>query len=597
MERFIKYRFFKAGIFFILSLFLLSKQVLKIKADYIIYSHDDKYLYASGSAIIQIGEEKITGTRFYFSIPEWNGLVAGDVVFRGKKYDLVFLYIKKGKLLWQGIVFGGEIKFEGEKLSPPLLKFPDELKKAALYFEARQISVDENGRVKGSYVQPYTLGTPSIPVKNLILDLGKPPEKTNIRPGTLRYSREEGAFLGVMLDVKGKFYQGLYEFEYFERGIFKIPGEKRGIIFSGYGGFGKKGNKHLLDNSIFYTTSGKYLDFSLSTSREGKVFAFFTQTRISTREYEKPYYWVSSSLRFKKYEYFQPEIQAGWNYRDSYTLGVLADITPFKNVKMNLAWMKSYLEEPSLTTNTQTTQVKISYNPSIFNFTTSANVTDDLVEKTRRKDLSMNLDFTTVEFLEKSFSISFSAFLMFSKFPYGQDYSEKFSPGVRINLSGVGFEIPLGFIFTPGVDINQIWEEGKPAWTEFNYFMSVHKELWKFKISADLSMNSRYKSGGFWVEGYNNYFINGKFEFLSGASSINSVFYFNREFELERISLTGDLGLPLDFRFRFFSIYNSFQGKVSTLEAYLEKNLRNAIKVQIGYSLIMKKYFFRIIPL
>lgn len=597
MGNYTNYRFIKASIFFILTILCFSDEILKVKEGYVLYSLDDKYVYASGDLHIEVLGRSIIGKRFYFDLRKWEGVLAGDVKFNNKKYDILVLEIKDKKLQWMGMSFGEEIKREGRRLKIPVFKYPDELRKAAIYFEAKEITVNELGRVKGVNVIPYALGAPSLPMKYMVLDLGKPPDKTHLRPGTLRYTQEEGAFAGVVLDVREKIYRGAYELKYFERGLFKIPGDPRGIIFSGSGSFGRKGKPSILDNSVFYTTMGKYMDFILSSTREGKLFEFRIQNRVTTREGEKPHYWFSSSLRFKKLKFFQPVVEVGWNYYSSYVLGVSTEIIPVKNSMLSLSWVKNTQEDHEIITKTEVSSLRFSYTPSIFNLNLNASLTDDLIERTLRKDMSMNLQFKPVFFLEKSFSLTLESFFTFSRFPYGDSYSEKVNPGLRISLSSEGFLLPAGFEFLPGVDINQMWEKGKTSWTEFNYFLGLKKPLWKFTLGVDFSLNARYKSGGFWVEGYNNYYLNGRIEFKNQGSFITTVFYFNDKMELERISSMGDIGLFLGFRVRFFSIYNNLRGRLTTLETYLEKNLRNAIKLQLGYSLNLKKYFFRVIPL
>ncbi len=597
MGNFTNYRFFKILILLLLSTCMVSGEVLKVKGGYVLYSADDKYIYASGNLHIELLGNSVQGKRFYFDLKRWEGLIAGDVKFSGKEYDMMILKVKKKKLLWMGIRFANEVKTEGKGLSLPEFKYPEDLKKAAIYFEAREITVNERGRVKGTNVLPYALGAPSLPMHYMILDLGKPPDRTHLRPGTLKYTQEEGAFIGVILDVKEKAYRGTYELRYFERGLFKIPGDPRGIIFSGSGSFGKKGKPSLIDNSVFYTTMGKYMDFILSSLREGKLFEFRIQNRVTTRETEKPHYWFSSSLKFKKFKFFQPVVEVGWNYYSSYVIGISTDIIPVKNSILNLSWVKNVQEDHDIITKTEVSSIRFSYTPSIFNLNLNASLTDDLVERTLRKDMSMNLSFKPVPFLQKTFSLTVEGFFMFSRFPYGKDYSEKLSPGLRFSLSSEGFILPGGAELLPGIDVNQMWERGKTSWTEFNYFLGLKKNIWKFTLGVDLSLNSRYKSGGFWVEGYNNYFVNGRIEFKNQGSYITTIFYFNDKMELERVSSMGDVGLFFGFRFRFFSIYNNLRGRITTVETYLEKNLRNAIKLQVGYSLNLKKYFFRVIPL
>ncbi len=580
--------------------FLLFPEVkgkIEIRAKYILYSEDHKYLYAAGAVEVRIGKERIGAETLYYSVNRKEGVALGNVVFRKKSFDIVVFRLDAKKLRWRGVRFGKELKSSGDNLPLPQLVPPSELMKAALYFEAKRVVINEYGKVKGWKVQPYVLGAPSIPLPSLVLDMGKPPPKTHLRPGSLRFTREEGAMVGVALDIKEKIYDGSYEIKYFERELFKIPGTPRGIIFYGYGSLRKRGKPSLLENSIFYTSEGKYLDFSLSTFREGKLFSFSLQNRLSSREYEKPHYWLSSSLRFKKYRWFQPEVSIGWDYKKSYTLTLSTYMAPAKKLNLYLNWNRNFQETSYVTTRTETSSFRLSYSPSIFNFSTSATLSRDLMEKTSRKDLSLNLDLRPFSLLMGSVSASLSAFFLFSKFPYGKVYEEKISPGFNLRLSSYGLSLPLGFSVSPSLEIHQIWERDKTSWSEVNTFLNLERSLWKFQLSLQFNMNSRLKASGLWVEGYHNYFVNLVILFHNRASSVRATLFMNRELALKRINLNGDLGLLWGVRFRFFALYNSLTEKLSIFEGYLEKNFRNALKIQIGYSLSYRKYFFRVIPL
>ncbi len=596
MGRFTRFPWIKGGIFFLLLSLVFPGVLLKIEASYILYSQDHKYIYASGGVKVQVKGKNIKCDFLYYSVREKEGEALGDVVFMEKKYDLLVFKLGR-KVEWMGMILGEEIKREGKRINLPRIKSPEELRGAALFFEAHRVTVGEYGKVKGWDVQPYVLGAPSIPFKTLVLDHGNPPPKTNIHLGTLRFTREDGAMVGLVLDIKEKIYNGRYEARYFERGLFKLPGSPRGILLSGYGTLGKKGKNPWLEDSFFYTTEGNYLDLSLYSRREGKFFLFTVQNRVSSRQYEKPYYWLSSTLRFKKYKTFQPEISVGWNYRDSYRLSLATYINPHPSLHMDLSWTRNLQVTSYTTTSTSTSSFHLSYNPSIFNFSANALLSKDLLERTRRKDMSLNLNFRPFSLLQESLSAGFQFFFMFSSFPYGNGYYRKVSPGFRISLSAAGYSLPLGFSFIPSLDINQTWESGKISWTEFNYFLSLQRQMWKFTFSLELNGNSRYKLQNFWIEGTNNLFMNWRIMWRTSGSSASAVFYFDREMNLERVNLRGDLPLVCNTRLRFFSLYNHRLGKITIFEGYIEKNFRGAIKVQVGYSLSHKKYFVRVIPL
>ncbi len=599
MGSFTRYPFNKLA-FLLLGVFLLFPKVkdkIEIRAKYILYSEDHKYLYASGAVEVKIGKEKIKTETLYYSVRRREGVALGNTSFRGNSFHLMIFKIEKERLKWRGLRFGKKLESFGKDLPLPKLILPQDLMKAALYFEAKKVLIDKYGKVKGWQVQPYVLGAPSLPLPSLVLDLGNPPPKTHLRPGSFRFTREEGAIAGVALDIKEKIYDGSYELKYFERELFKIPGTPRGIIFYGYGSLRKRGKPSLLDNSIFYTSEGKYLDFSLSTSREGKVFSFFLQNRLSSRQYEKPHYWLSTALRFQKYRWFQPEVSLGWDYKNSYTLTLNTYMTPAKNLNLNLSWSRNNQETSYVTTRTETSSLHLSYSPSIFNFSSSATFSKDLMEKTSRKDISLNLNLRPFSLLMGSVSASVRTFFLFSEFPYGNGYEEKISPGLRLSLSSYGLSLPLGFSLSPSLDFYQIWDKGKTSWTEVNTFIDLERSIWKFQLALEFNMNSRLKATGFWVEGYHNYFVNLGLRFHNMASTLRATFFMNKELALERINLNGDLGLIWGIRLRFFALYNSFTEKLSIFEGYLEKNFRNALKIQVGYSLSYKKYFFRVIPL
>ncbi len=581
----------------LLAFALFPKELMKIKGEYIIFSRDQKYIYGGGKVEILAGGKIINGDRVYFDLNTWKGIVSGKAVIDEENYDLLVFRFKDGKFSYEGMRFEKKIVKKGKEIIPPRLISPVELRKASVYFEAKEMEVSDKGKIVGKIVIPYVLGAPSIPMKSLLLSMGKPPDKTNLRPGRIRYSKEEGAFLGVVLNLREKLYQGSYELQYFERELFKIPGDKRGIIFSGSGSFGKKGKKPIIENSIFYTTSGKNLDFTFLTSKQGKSFDFYISQRGTTNEAQKPYYWLSSGLKFKKLNFFMPGLEVGWNYCGSYSLNLYSEIHPLKKLSLDLSWAEKNVKGEGLTTKTRTSSARLSYTPSIFTLEAVGNISNDLIQETERKDLTMNLRFPALKFLEDSVSAQLEGFFLFSSFPYGNSRETKYSPGFRFSLDSSGFSLPLGFEFSPNFSVNQVWERGKTSWSEFNYFLDLQKKIWVFVFGGDFTLSSRYKTGGFWVEGYNNFYLKGKIGINSGRTSFFVYFYYNKEFFLERATTSGEIYLPLNFRVRLFSVYNNYTGEISTLEAYLEKDIRHAIRLQLGYSLALKKYFFRVIPL
>jgi hypothetical protein len=70
-------------------------------------------------------------------------------------------------------------------------------------------------------------------------------------------------------------------------------------------------------------------------------------------------------------------------------------------------------------------------------------------------------------------------------------------------------------------------------------------------------------------------------------------FYFNDDLALENISLTNRVNFPFDITLSSFFLFYKQENKFQSIEIFIEKKIRNKIKIQGGYSLALKRFFLK----
>jgi hypothetical protein len=220
------------------------------------------------------------------------------------------------------------------------------------------------------------------------------------------------------------------------------------------------------------------------------------------------------------------------------------------------------------------------------------------VEAAVRQNFSVNLRLKPLRFLMDNISMDIASFYMFSSLPYGEQTRTRISPGLNFALRSAGARLPLRFVLIPTFTFNHLWDNREENFTDFNYSLSLQKEIGKFTGSVDYTLASRYRAENFWIQGNNRQNLNLNLQLNDQEKySVLMRFYFNNNLDLENISFTGRWDLFHDLRFSSFLLYYSREKKFQTLEVFLEKTFKKRIKIQGGYSLALKRFFIKFLTL
>ena len=238
------------------------------------------------------------------------------------------------------------------------------------------------------------------------------------------------------------------------------------------------------------------------------------------------------------------------------------------------------------------------FSSSILNLSSVLNISDNILQATQNRNFSTHLKFKTLFLLGKNVSINISPYYLFSSIPSQDTETTHISPGINADIKSAGVIFPLDFVVVPSLTVHHVWDNLDVDQTEFNYLLSLKKIFWKMSCSLDYSMVSRYRSEGFWVEGYNVKNINLRVEIKEKDKySLGLRMYYNDDLKLENMTFTGEVFFPLNIKFSAFLLYYVIEDKFQSVEVFLEKKFSNIFKLQCGYSLALKKFFVKFFTL
>jgi len=595
MARLIKYLFLSL-LFVETSVLIFAGESLYFKGDYFIYSDDLDYIYGSGKIVLTYESLTIRGDIVYFDIKNLKGVIYGDIHVKKNEYEkrCNALFFRVFPLEFLCEIYLDNINKEGIKDVEDFVikKSPDNLKKSALYYEFREFKINKDRKIKAKKVIPFVMGLISIPLKKLTIKRGKIPEKTMLYFKNINYSELDGVSLSLLFRLRNKLMKGDYDFKFYDRKLFKNSDEKRGVLVSGQGGVFFNKNK-FLDLSAFLNSGDKSFNLTLSHKKDCKYFSYSLSQNISGREHLQTFFELSSNLTFKKMRYIQPTLSFTHNLKSSYAYKISTPLNIWKKMNLNIGMERKILRD-NFRSDMLDISTSLKADLSLISLSSDLNFAKDMLEESIRKNFSVSMNLKPLLFLDSNVSIDISSFYMFSELPYVETSYKRITPGVNVNVSSSGILLPAGFVIYPSFIFNQVWNNKESNSTNFNHLLSIEKELGKFRFSLDYSLISRYKSENFWVEGYNSKNINVNFEFKNESNySFYLKFYFNDNLALENISLTNRVNLPFDITLSSFFLFYKQENKFQSIEIFIEKKVRNKIKIQGGYSLALKRFFLK----
>lgn len=596
----------------------LEAEWFRYKGDYFIYSDDINYLYGSGNITLKPGRSniEIKGDLLYLRIGGITGVIYGnvrvlhfnkdqkekdlDTAVKEEKYDAVFFKGIPAKMLM--VSYKDKIELTGDlELNPYFKHFekktPEELKKdSTLYFEFREFRINENRKIIAKTVIPYMMGLPTVPLRKFTVRRGAWLDRTLLGFRNVNYSGVEGLSVAFYLRMREKFIKGDNNIKLYERDLFGLEGPKRGILFSGKNNFLLK-KKNILETSTLLNSGEQSFNFRFGHRMNFKFFSYSLSQVISGQKNRPTFIEFTSDLTINKLKLIVPRFQFSHDWKKSYSYRFSTPLNLLKNLSLNTSWQRKIIKD-SYRLDTSDFSTSLHFNAPLFSLSSNYNFSKNLVEAAIRKNFSVNLKLKPLRFLMNNVSMDISSFYMFSSLPYGEQNMTRISPGMNIGIRSAGALMPLGLHLIPSFTFNHLWDNQEEDFTDFNYALSLQKEIGNFRSSVDYVLASRYRAENFWIEGSSRQNLNLNLE-LNDKKSYSFLlrFYYNNNLDLENISFTGQWNLFYDLRFSSFLLYYNQEKKFRTLEVFIEKTFKKRIKIQGGYSLALKRFFVKVLTL
>lgn len=596
---------------------LAADEKLRFKGDYFIYSDDFNYIYGGGNIVMTGHGMELKGDALYMEIGTTSGILYGNVTVKQLKkpkkkaktkqpapgtYNAV--YFKGIPTSWLTVSYGEKVKTEGASyLAPYYIHFakhsPAKLEKeSSLYFEFREFWINNNRRIKARYVIPYAMGVATMPLRSFTVRRGAWAEKTLVAFQNFNYSAVNGLAVKFYLRTRESFFKGDHKVYLSERSIFGLDGAKRGIRFSGGGNIMVKKKKFMAITNMWNSVEQTY-NVRLSHVKDSKLFRYSISQDISGRKDLATFFQLRTDLTYKGIKFIKPRVDLSHDWKKSFAYKFSTPLNLWKKLSLNFSWGRRIIRD-TYRSDTTDFATSMGFNGKLFNLSSNYNYTTNLVEDTVRQNFSANVGLKPIYFLHENVHFDISTFCNFSSIPSGDETLTRFSPGLNIAVRSAGARLPLGFKLVPGFTFNHLWDSDKQKQTfsDFNYSLSLQKEIGPFLGSIDYNLASRYRARGFWLEGNNRRSMNVSLNYKHrDIHSILMRFYFNNAMALETISLTGQITLPWDLRFSSFVLYYYREDQFRTTEIFLEKTFRKRIKIQGGYSLALKRFFIKFITM
>ena len=355
--------------------------------------------------------------------------------------------------------------------------------------------------------------------------------------------------------------------------------------------------KKILNLSTLLNTGDQSFNLTLDHRRDVKYFRYSISQSISGRKDVPVVYNFSALFTLTKLKVIEPSFGFTHNLKHSYTYNISTPIKIWKKLLLNLNLdrkvIKDEVESSALGFSTS-----LNFSSSLLNLSSVFNLSKNILDATQNRNFSLNFNFKPLYFFDKNISLTVSPYYMYSTVPSDDTSLSRTTPGINAEIKSIGVILPGDFLFIPSVHVNHIWDNMDVDQTEFKYMLSLKKELNIFAFSLDYSLNSRYRSGDLWVEGYNikNLTFNAELKNIN-KYSVNMRFYLNNDMALENITFSGEIFFPWDIKFSSFLLYYVDQDKFQTIEVFIEKKFGNHFKIQGGYSLALKKFFLKLVSL
>ncbi len=595
MEKYIRSLFPEILFIILTNVIFAGFPLMLVEGDYLLYSEANRYLFGAGNIKVKIKDMIITGEYLFFDIKSFKGKIVGKVSLNQEKdiYDEIIFDPFSEK--FTKLAFKEKIVVMGKKknIFPPPEKTLKDLKNSAIYYELRKAEIFKSKKIVGYTVIPYLMGVPSFPVKKLLLKKGEIFEKSTIFLKSIKYDDFYGLSFTPSFIIRSKGVNGEFDFRFFERELFGVSGKDRGLNISGNTSFKLK-NQKALDLTGFYFSDSNSYNLNFSHKNSIGPLSFSLNQNISKVAAENTTYNLEADFRANRIKYISPFLNINYDYKKSYSYLIGTPLKILKNTELFFVYSRKKTKG-DFASDTSSFRSSLNFSSSLIELNSNFNLKKDFIEDSLKKDFTLNFSTPDLIIL-KNINFNLSPFYSFSSYPLGKEMYKKNSFGFNFSVNSAGIKLPLGFSLYPNFMIYQNWERDRDSKTNFNYFFNVQKKAGIFNFTLNYSLSSSYKTDGFWTEGYNLSGINLRVGVKSEDSyNIYLNFFFNDSNTLENISSKLEIRFFTDWRIFSFSIYNNKNKELRTFEVFLEKIIKNSFKIQGGYSLLLKRFFVKLI--
>lgn len=573
-----------------------SDKTIRADGHFFIYNDTLKLIFGSGEISLILGDIILHGDILYYDVNARRGILYGgprpEPPGAPAGWDIVFFQGSPPRLLYEKLGKIAEIRGD------PSLRFQirkpglQEFKDTALFFEFSRFEVNHTGRVRAEFVIPYIMGLPSMPLKQFTLNRGEISDRSSFTFKDVNYSQREGLSLDTHLRLRLNPVRGDFSIKAYERGLFKLSGIRRGLLYSGQLDFQPR-KTSILVLTVLGNTGDKSFNLSLSHEHKTDSLKYRFSQQFSGRSGAELFTEFRSWLQWTPFSGFSPELSFRHNWESSYSYRVSAPIRISRKLKLRLGLERRIIREAF-----QSDQMDVSGNLDFqshwFSLTSGYRINRDMINAVNRRNFSTQLTFTPIHFFQRNISLSITPFYLFNSFPSGEVIQTSSSPGIRFNLRSLGLELPLGLRLEPAFHFHHLWDGLSDDMTDFQTNLVLSRDFGPLCLSTAYSLASRFRSKGFWVEGNHTRNLHLIATLHSGdLTHLQLRFTMDNDLKLETCTWNGRVRLPWRMTLSSFAIYYIHGDRFQTVEIFLEKTFKRKLRIQGGYSLALKKIFLR----
>jgi len=572
---------------------------LHITGRYFIYSDKVKMVFGCGDIVVRDETLRLRGEVLYYDVSSRRGVLygghaSGPEESGSDSADIVYFQGVPPRFHYESL--GERVESRGTGAQRFQLRKPtlEEFRDNAVYFEFRGFNVDSRGRVRAETVIPYIMGMPSMPMRRFTVNRGSLKDRTLFYIQDLNYTRAEGLGLDTRLQLHLHPLRGNFSIIAYERELFRLPGIRRGLLYSGQLALHPK-KSELLNLAIRGNTGERSFNLTLSRSSRIGPLEYKISQQFSDRSGSDLFSEIRAQVILHPFKGFQPQFSFRYNWQRSVAYQIATPLELGKKIRLNLGMERRILRE-GFESDQMELRADFDFQSRWFSLDSGFRINQDMLAKVNRKNFSLQIPFKPISLLGKNIFLTFTPFYLFNSFPSGEESQSSSSPGIRFQARSRGLLLPLGLTLRPSFTLNHIWDGLQEDMTDFRTELALVRRVGGLELAMEYGLASRFRSQGFWVEGTHtrNLSVTGEFRNRNGAN-LRLRMIMDNDLKPETMTWNGQIRLPWNLRLSSFVIYYIRGDRFQTVEVFIEKVFKHKLKIQGGYSLALRKFFIKLL--